>query len=96
MAMTRHELLDGVKLDQSHPATFRIPSASEKAQIRPGDYVKVGFVVDSDLQEFVWVRVQAINGKGITAVLDDDPVYADMHFGEHIELELRHVLGIER
>ena len=94
--MTRHELLDGVKMNQRDPATFRIPSAFEKARIQPGDYVKVGFVTDGSHQEFVWVRVQAVNGKGISAVLDDDPVYADMRFGEHIEIELRHVLGIER
>jgi hypothetical protein len=92
--MTRHQLLDGQAMNQSQPAPFRIPSASDKSRIRPGDHVKVGFVDDLGIQEFVWVLVHAINGTAIDAVLDDDPIYADMCFGEHID-ELRHVLGIE-
>ena len=95
-AMTRHELLDGVAMNQELPATFRIPSAFEKAQIRPGDDVKIGFIVDHCHHEFVWVKVQAVNGNSISAILDDDPVYADIRFGEEIQLELRHVLRIER
>ena len=94
--MARHELLDGVAMNQDVPATFRIPSAFRKAQIRPGDDVKIGFIVDRNHQEFLWLKVVAMNGKSISAILDDDPVYADVRFGQQIELELRHVLRIER
>ena len=96
--MVRHALLDGVEMNRCRPAAFRIPSASEKARIRPGDYVKVGFVIDpvTGQQECVWLRVQAVNGDTIAGVLDDDPVYAEAAFGERIELDLRHVLAIER
>jgi hypothetical protein len=55
----------------------------------------VGFVDDFGIQEFVWLKVHAVSGRGIAAVLDDDPIYADRSFGEHIEIELRHVWGIE-
>ena len=96
--MAPHKLLDGLAVNEGHPASFKIPSTSEKATIRPGDYVKVGFVVDSSIgqQERVWVQVQSVNHNKIVGVLDNDPVYADVRFGEQIELELRHVLGIER
>jgi len=93
--MAPHKLLDGLAVNEGHPASFKIPSASEKATIRPGDFVKVGFVVDHH-QEFMWVRVEAVNGKRISAIVDDDPVYADVRFGEKIEIEPRHVLRIER
>jgi hypothetical protein len=94
--MARHELLDGVEMNRRHPAAARIPSAFEKAQIQPGDYVKVGFIIDQCHQEFLWVKVVAVNGKSISAILDDDPVYADVRFAEKIEIEPRHVLRIER
>jgi len=94
--MARHELIDGVTMNQELPATFRIPSEFQKSQIRPGDDVKIGFIVDRCHQEFVWVKVRAINGESISAILDDDPVYADVGFGEKIDIELRHVLRIER
>jgi hypothetical protein len=94
--MARHELLDGEEMNHRYPATFRIPSAFQKSQIRPGDDVKIGFIVDRCHQEFVWVKVQTVNGDDISAILDDDPVYADVSFGEEIEIELRHVLRIER
>jgi uncharacterized protein YegJ (DUF2314 family) len=47
-------------------------------------------------QERVWVQVQSVNHNKIVGVLDNDPVYADVRFGQQIEIELRHVLGIER
>ena len=96
--MARHELIDGVAMNRQHPITFSVPSDGEKATIRPGDSVKVGFIVDSSIgqQERVWVQVQSVNHNKIVGVLDNDPVYADVRFGEQIEIELRHVLGIER
>jgi hypothetical protein len=98
MAVTQHELLDGVALEGRHPATSHIPTRAEKAGLGPGDYVKIGFVLDEETgqSERVWVHVDAVSGERIVGVLDDDPVYAPASFGDRIELELRHVLGIER
>lgn len=98
MAVIQHELLDGVALEGCHPAAFHIPTKAEKARVGPGDYVKIGFVLDEETgqSERVWVQVDAVSGEKITGVLDDDPVYADATFGERIELEPRHILGIER
>ena len=42
------------------------------------------------------MQVQSVNHNKIVGVLDNDPVYAHVRFGEQIEIELRHVLGIER
>ena len=73
--MARHELIDGVAMNRQHPITFSVPSDGEKATIRPGDYVKVGFTVDSSIgqQERVWVQVQSVNHNKIVGVLDNDP-----------------------
>ena len=46
-------------------------------------------------QERMWVRVERVDGDKNTGVLENEPVYVDASLGDHVELELRHVLAIE-
>lgn len=87
--MTTITLLDGVALHAAHPATFHIPSQSEKAGVRVGDHVKIGFT-DGMHTERMWVLV-IDEGCGI---LDNDPVILSMKDGDAVRFEPRHLLAI--
>lgn len=89
--MKLEDKVDGVEVNRKHPDTFQIPTDEEKAAVKPGDYVKIGFN-DHELEitEHMWVHVTG-EGKGI---LNNDPVIVDMVIGDEVTFEPRHILGI--
>ena len=88
LAKTVFPLTDGVAMNAAHPLTFEIPTDEEKADIKPGDFVKLGFI--GNMTERMWVEVTE-PGKGL---LNNDPVVVDMECGDPVEYEPKNVLSI--
>lgn len=63
--MNKHfTFMDAVKMNRDHPDTFHIPDADDKAAIKVGDFVKIGFIptdtardMGIDITERMWVKV---------------------------------------
>ena len=100
---SKRALVDGVAKAAAHPATFHIPSAEDIAGIKVGDYVKLGFVVDSPENlpsgrlrasaERMWVNVRSL--APFSGVLANDPVVLeDIKAGDTVDFESRHILDI--
>lgn len=86
-------LIDGVKRHEKHPATFDVPSDEDKAKVRAGDFVKVGFErVEGGQGERMWLIVTE-PGKG---TLDNDPVLfaGTLKLGDVIEFKPENILDI--
>lgn len=79
-------------------ATFMMPSSREREAIRPGDYIKIGFIIDdrTGRDERLWLKVSIVDGQSISGFLENDPIYLNASRGDLMQLELRHVLAIER
>jgi len=87
-------LVDGVARNAEHPQTFHIPSAAEKAALRPGDWVKVGFVFSDGKVERMWVLIKSIDGSVLEGSLDNEPLNDGARLGDRVVFSERHVLGI--
>lgn len=87
------KLIDGVAMNKENPVTFEIPSDEEKAQIKKGTFIKLGFVVEETgvpSAERMWVRVTGKN----QGVLTNDPVFVYMCFGDVVTFSPDNVLQI--
>lgn len=85
-----YTLLDGTALAVLHVATFAVPTSDEKAAVKIGDYVKLGFV-GADITERMWVLV---GGKG-TGTLDNDPhIVTEVKCGDVVVFGPQHILSI--
>lgn len=99
------ELEDGEACHASAPATFEIPSRSERQSLQPGQIVKLVFRIalrdeeghDSEQTERMWVVVGERQGPFYTGTLDND-AYCTGEFkaGRMIAFEPRHVIQIWR
>lgn len=88
---------DGVAQNHAHPKTFPIPSELEKAHIKPGQYVKLGFrfsATSGATAERMWVKVTKWDGKIGRGELNNDPVHVAMKIGDIVKFESKHVLDI--
>jgi hypothetical protein len=93
-------LLDGVERNARNPQTFEIPSASEKASVRPGQWVKIGIesYESGSPGERFWVQVEQITEDGaLLGRVDNDLEYTATHgvqYNDRLKLEPRHILSI--
>ncbi len=84
-------LIDGVALNQSNPETFQIPTDEEKANIKPGDSVKIGI---ADHDEQFWVTIETVAEEHFFGRVDNHLLTDEISFGETITFQKRHVLTI--
>lgn len=98
----RWKLGDGDKKNREHPETFWVPSPQEKAQIEPGDLVKVMFEPRlfppgaDRIGERMWVRVTKVGRRRLEGWLDNDPIcFPRLEWRDTIKFELKHVVDIE-
>lgn len=82
-------LIDGVAQHQRTPDTFWVPSDADKAAVKPGDHVKLGFT-DGVHRERMWVKVTS---PGI-GLIDNDPAFLPIEYGDTVAFEPRHILNI--
>lgn len=91
-----YSLMDGVHLNNEHPGTFQIPSPSEKADLKAGDWVKLGFEQEGKRTERMWVRITSRVNDNFEGTLDNDPnnLTAIKH-GDVVRFNSKHIIGVE-
>lgn len=97
--MSLYELTDGQEMNRMHPDTFEVPSNSDLASLRVGDFIKLGFEHGDDPGERMWVEIThiptaSVTG-GIRGRLANQPV-VHIHLARDmaVTFQLRHVLAI--
>ena len=90
----------------AHPATFQIPSKTERETLVPGVAAKLlfhietkeaGRVIDRGVDR-MWVIVKAVGPDGYAGVLDSDPGQSEglnLHEGDAIVFGPEHVVAID-
>jgi hypothetical protein len=95
-----YTLDDAEERNRQAPDTFPIPPAEERANLRPGQIVKLIFAVDTGGEpqvERMWVVVTGRDGTGYVGTLDNQPVTTDrLTPGMTVRFEPRHVIAIHR
>jgi len=97
---TPWRLMDGHKMNQSHPNTFHIPPTAEIENLKVGSIVKLGFdaigIEDAPGSERMWVRVTGRSGHEFVGELSNVPVVIrGLKYGDVIQFEANHILDIE-
>lgn len=93
-------LLDAEAQHLAHPDAFPIPSEPERNALKPGDQVRLIFVLEEDPlegpnAERMWVEVTQTSAEGLQGRLTaPSTVIADLPAGVVLEFEPRHVAGI--
>ena len=91
------KLDDGVKRNRQNPKTFEIPSARERETLKPGDHVKLAFLVDDPEYggERMWVEVAKVKGQTYVGTLINQPLFIeDLEWGQEIKFAPCHVIDI--
>ncbi|HEX4343031.1 MAG TPA: DUF2314 domain-containing protein [Verrucomicrobiae bacterium] len=98
--MVSYTLDSGVARREESPATFWIPPQEQRADLRPGDLVKLIFriTVDDEMHvERMWVRVTEIKPEYYIGALDNDPYCTnELQSGMRVEFHSDHVIEIDR
>lgn len=96
-------LTDAAERAAKYPDSFHIPSDSELALIKPGDYVKAGFewqeyqIHQACHSERMWIKVVSGTGKTLTGTVANDPIaQTGVVFGTEVTLEFKNVMAIMR
>jgi hypothetical protein len=85
---------------RASPRTYAIPRRIVRDSLRPGDLVKLPFVIDPPIgtydTERMWVQVIEAAGGRYRGRLDNEPRYLHhLHPGDWIEFGPEHVIGRE-
>ena len=102
---TIYKLKSGNKLNREHPSTFGIPSDTLKAEVEPGDYVKLIFASREHGVERMWVKVTsrpvatanrpAEAGDPYSGSLANDPFdIPGLQFGDPVTFKAKHIIDI--
>lgn len=91
----RWKLGSGVESNRQHPDTFEIPTEDQKADVLPGDLVKLMFVM-KDWGERMWVEVDKVDGDRFAGQLSNQPIgiprlYAD----DRVRFRSEHIIDIK-
>lgn len=97
----RWKLGDGDERNKKYPQSFWVPSPDEKAEIQPGDIVKLMFEPSffppgSDkIGERMWVRVTKVGPHQLEGRLDNDPIcFPRLAYDDTIKFERKHIIDI--
>jgi uncharacterized protein YegJ (DUF2314 family) len=97
MSARSWKLDDGVERNRLHPDTFEIPSALERETLKPGDHVKLSFLVDDPEYggERMWVEVAKVKGQAYVGTLINQPLFIeDLEWRQEIKFAPCHVIEI--
>jgi hypothetical protein len=91
----RWHIRSGVETNRKFPSSFLIPNSNEKDAIRPGDAVKVMFVMRDGWCERMWITITAVKRKKLTGILEDTPLFIPrLTSGRILRLKRDHVIDI--
>ena len=91
-------LEDARKLAEEHPTSFAKPSREVLEPLEKGHKVKLIFNFKSNdpkipSSERLWVELLLVQDNKLLGQLEDEPTFIkDLHIGEIIEFEERHIL----
>ncbi len=88
----RAKIEPGIKTHRLSPDTFWIPDAEVKDEIREGDLVKLVWLVKRRPGERMWVIVTHRDGDRLTGMLDNQPVFAHLEYGETIQFGIDDII----
>lgn len=91
----RSKLESGLERHRQHPTSFWVPEDEDKADIRPGDLVKLMWSVERFPGERMWVRVTERKGDRLRGTLENWPVYVYMHPGEEVSFHIHDIIDCE-
>jgi hypothetical protein len=99
--MAQYTLKSGVTRHSRHPETFWIPDREERESLRPGDMVKLMFVVPEETRgpstERMWVKVTRDSNGAYRGELNNAPVFIrHLPKGTLIKFGPEHVIDITR
>jgi hypothetical protein len=103
------ELASGVALNEQHPTTFWIPTADQRSNVIPTDYVKLNFKIAADdpesddgisvIGERMWVQVKSAYGPYLWGTLANNPTFEGKEIGLEHGSEViflpEHIIDIE-
>jgi uncharacterized protein YegJ (DUF2314 family) len=82
-------------MNAAHPDSFEIPEPRHKAQIRPGDIVKLGFNSQRDGGERMWVLVTKVKRDKFWGTLDNHPcVVWGVRHGSKLRFRAKHIIAL--
>jgi Uncharacterized protein conserved in bacteria (DUF2314) len=98
----RWKLGNGDKRNKKYPKSFEIPSPQDKAEVQPGDLVKVMFEPSffppgSDkIGERMWVRVTKVGRRRLEGCISNDPFcFPRLEYGDMIKFKRKHIIDID-
>ena len=91
----RCKLESGIERHREAPISFWIPDDDEKAEVRPGDAVKLMWSVRGLPGERMWVKVTHRHGDHFVGAIDNYPVCVYRDFGETVSFHVDHIIGCD-
>lgn len=91
----RSKLESGLERHRQHPDTFEVPDDEEKAEIRPGDHVKLMWSVERLPGERMWVLVTERKGDRLVGTLDNWPVCVYKNYGEKVSFHIDDIIDCQ-
>lgn len=88
----RSKLESGLERHLEYPDSFEIPGTEEKAEVRPGDHVKLMWSVERLGGERMWVKVTKRKGDQLVGTLDNWPLYAYMNPDEKVTFHIDDII----
>ncbi len=97
LVRTRAKIESGLALHGEHPDTFWVPNAEEKADLRPGDLVKLMWVINRPRKswpggERMWVKITHRDGDNFVGTLDNWPVYVYLRPDETVRFHAEAII----
>jgi len=91
---TRWHLENAVAMHRKHPRSFKIYSERQRASLRVGDTVKLGFRSKNGY-ECMWVQVTRKTPHGYEGTMRSRPIHDEFPtFGDKVSFGPQHVLSI--
>lgn len=90
----RARIDSGMELNREYPDTFWVPGHDEKAEVAPGDIVKLMWSVHRlDMcAERMWVRVTHRQGDRLVGRIDNYPVLAYLSYDEKVKFHIDDII----
>lgn len=97
LALRSYCLFDGEEMYRSAPDTFWIPSAEERATLRPGQTVKLAFHQRwiTPVGERMWVKILRRDAEGYVGRLANEPEFIiALQLGDEVRFTMKNVIKI--
>lgn len=88
----RSKIESGLAMHRQYPDSFWVPSDEDKAQLRPGDGVKLLWSVKKMPGERMWVTITRRDADNLVGVLDSWAVFAYIHPGEVVKFHIDDII----